>query len=90
MTNTVLMSGKVTTVQHIALPKFVKNRNRLEVRGSDPLRTLILSDYLGAPATVKIGANKARTKHINVKYHRAKDFQTGGEIEYSYSIWTKI
>jgi hypothetical protein len=43
----------------------------------------ILSDNQCALATVKNGADKARTKHIDVKYHRARDFQNSGIIDYS-------
>jgi hypothetical protein len=46
--------------------------------------TTILSDNQGALATVKNGAYMARTKHIDVKYHRARDFQNSGVIDYSY------
>jgi phage/plasmid-associated DNA primase len=46
--------------------------------------TTILSDNQGALVTVKNGVYKARTKHIDVKYHRARDFQNSGEINYSY------
>jgi hypothetical protein len=46
--------------------------------------TTILSDNQGALATVKNGAYKARTKHIDVTYHRARDFQNIWVIDYSY------
>jgi hypothetical protein len=46
--------------------------------------TQVFSDNQGALVTVKSGALKARFKHVDVKFHRSRDLQENGIVNFEY------
>jgi hypothetical protein len=46
--------------------------------------TQVFSDNQGALVTVKSGALKARFKHVDVRFHRSRDLQENGIVNFEY------
>jgi hypothetical protein len=46
--------------------------------------TQVFADNQGALVTAKSGALKARFKHVDVKFHRLRDLQENGSVNFEY------